>query len=266
MERSVERAGDDEMSRPDGEAGDSKESEIYRTLSLAILTRRLTPGMKLSEEEVGETFGVSRTIARSAMRRLVHEGLLELRRNRGAFVACPSSAEAREIFEAWRSIEGAAVRYAAARATTSEIAELRRLNAQNMDAHRRGDAVASVRLSAQFHGRLADLSGNGVFSRFLRELVSRSSLIVAMYGDEHAPSCPVEGHAAVIDCLARGDADGAERAVIEHIAHVEDNVRLEERPQLRGNLLSLLHDVAATPADPAPKQAGRRSKAVDRKR
>src|SRR6187551_2392063 len=56
----------------------------------AIIDRRLAPGTKLNEAEVGELFSVSRTVVRSALQMLSFEGLVRTERNRGAFVANPT--------------------------------------------------------------------------------------------------------------------------------------------------------------------------------
>ncbi len=63
---------------------------VYAHIFDAILEQRLAPGTKLSEEALGEIFGVSRTIIRRALSRLAHEGVVLLRPNRGAVVASPS--------------------------------------------------------------------------------------------------------------------------------------------------------------------------------
>jgi DNA-binding GntR family transcriptional regulator len=71
---------------------------ICSALRSAILERILLPGMKLTEDLLGERFGASRTLVRQALERLAAEGLVELRRNRGAAVATPSLEEARDLF------------------------------------------------------------------------------------------------------------------------------------------------------------------------
>ena len=63
---------------------------ICSALHKAIIEQALKPGTKLPEDTLGERFGVSRTIARHALGQLAAEGLVELRRNRGAVVATPS--------------------------------------------------------------------------------------------------------------------------------------------------------------------------------
>ncbi|MDO8360464.1 MAG: GntR family transcriptional regulator, partial [Devosia sp.] len=59
----------------------------------AIVDRRLSPGTKLNEAEVGTLFDVSRTVVRAALQALAFEGLVKTERNRGAFVANPTPEE-----------------------------------------------------------------------------------------------------------------------------------------------------------------------------
>ena len=66
---------------------------IADQLAIAIHEHRLAPGAKLSEDEVGEVFGVSRTVVRAALQILAHDKMVDLKRNRGAFVAQPSVKE-----------------------------------------------------------------------------------------------------------------------------------------------------------------------------
>ena len=100
------------------------ETAIIADLSLAIHEHRLAPGTKLSEDEVGEVYGVSRTVVRAALRELAHGRLVTIHRNRGAFVAKPTVREAREVFEARALLEPRNARSAAERATSADIARL----------------------------------------------------------------------------------------------------------------------------------------------
>ncbi len=58
------------------------------------------PGCKLGERELAEIFEVSRIVIRQALIRLADDGLAQIERNRGAFVARPSMQEAMEIYDA----------------------------------------------------------------------------------------------------------------------------------------------------------------------
>ena len=66
---------------------------IASKLTEAVHEHRVLPGMKLSEDEVGDIFGVGRTVVRQALRTLAHDGLLTIERNRGAFVTKPTDRE-----------------------------------------------------------------------------------------------------------------------------------------------------------------------------
>ena len=83
----------------DPDSQDRSSATVAARLAEAIHDHRLIPGMKLNEDEVGVIYGVSRTVVRAALQELAHNHLVELRRNRGAFVAQPSVKEAREVFE-----------------------------------------------------------------------------------------------------------------------------------------------------------------------
>src|ERR1700755_2990300 len=95
--------------------------QIYRALRHAIIEQALEPGAKLPEDAIGERFGASRTIVRSALSRLAAEGLVELRRNRGAAVAAPAWEEARDTFDVRLGLERLVVARLAGQLTGEQI-------------------------------------------------------------------------------------------------------------------------------------------------
>src|ERR1051325_10293229 len=97
---------------------------ICRALRRAIIEQALEPGANLPEDQLGERFGVSRTLARHALGQLASEGLVELRRNRIAVVATPSFEDARDEFDMRIELERLVVRRLAGRLTPRQIAEL----------------------------------------------------------------------------------------------------------------------------------------------
>ena len=102
--------------------GSERAATIYRALRHAIIEQALEPGAKLPEDAIGERFGASRTIVRHALGQLAAEGLVELRRNRGAAVATPSWDEARDIFDVRRGLERLVMARLAGRLTPSRSA------------------------------------------------------------------------------------------------------------------------------------------------
>jgi DNA-binding GntR family transcriptional regulator len=194
-------------------------TRICTALRLAILEQALSPGTKLPEDLVGEQFGVSRTVVRDAFIRLHTEGLIDLQPHRGATVASPDIEEAREVFEARRCLEAATVRALAARVDPAVIARLEAHVAEEVAA-RDGDAPRSIRLAGEFHVVLAELTGNRVLARFVSQVVSRCSLILAVHHRPHSPDCAVEEHRAIIDAVRRGDAEAAAALMESHVGAV----------------------------------------------
>ena len=117
----------------------TQDDVVYAHIFDAILEQRLAPGTKLSEEALGEIFGVSRTIIRRALSRLAHEGVVLLRPNRGAVVASPGAEEARQIFYVRRMIERAITELACKNAKPEHIAALRQMVMDERECFARGD-------------------------------------------------------------------------------------------------------------------------------
>lgn len=121
-------------------------SRIRNGLLLAILEHRLLPGTKLGEDEIGQIYDASRTLVRAALQQLAHEGIVEIEKNRGAFIASPTPREARETFEARRLIEGAIVERAVAARSATWLARFEDQLGAEADAEARGDHRAAIRL------------------------------------------------------------------------------------------------------------------------
>ena len=73
---------------------------------------------------------------------------------------------------------------------------------------------------------LADLSGNTILRRFMDELVARSSLVIALYGQSTVSSCGHSEHDEIVNAIERGDIDAAARLMVHHIDHIEADLDL----------------------------------------
>ena len=208
---------------------EDRAQSIRDSLRDAIVDRRLVPGAKLSEAEVGTLFDVSRTVVRSVLQMLAYEGLVKIERNRGAFVSNPTPEEARQVFDSRRLIEPGIVRAAAERLTPGDIATLRlHLEQESRFMNERGPSArrAEIKASGDFHLMLASHSGNAILQKFMDELVARSSLVIALYGRSGVSSCGHNEHAAVLDSLEQHDADRACALMLHHIHHIEADLDL----------------------------------------
>ncbi|KJF71641.1 GntR family transcriptional regulator [Agrobacterium arsenijevicii] len=205
---------------------------IRESLRNAIIDRRLAPGTKLSEAEVGALFDVSRTVARAALQILAFEGLVKTERNRGAFVSTPSPEEARQIFDARRLIEPGIIAAAVERITPADIARFREhLAEEERYMNARGPVArrAEIKASGDFHLMLASVSGNVILQRFMDELVARSSLVVALYGRSGVSSCGHSEHFAILDLIEQGKTQRAADLMLHHLDHIEADLDLQPK-------------------------------------
>lgn len=203
---------------------------IAAKLTEAVHEHRVLPGMKLSEDEVGEIFGVGRTVVRQALRSMAHEGLLTIERNRGAFVAKPSVREAREVFEARALLEPRTARAAAERATAADIATLERHITDEHAALESGEAGRALKLSGEFHIEIARIADQNTIEAFIRQLVSRSSLVIALYWRRRNALCESHAHHALVKAFRDNDGDTAEELMKGHLVDLLSQLDLHPRP------------------------------------
>ena len=126
---------------------DCAENRIVDGVTSAILEQRLRAGTKLSEPELCDIYGCSRSDVRRALVVLAARKTVELKRNRGAFVRVPAEQEARNVFQARRAIEKTLARNAALHATDHDIAELEEAVGAEAAARTSGDRARAIGLS-----------------------------------------------------------------------------------------------------------------------
>src|SRR4051812_36028807 len=78
---------------------------VYNAIYAAVIDHRLAPGARLREEELAQTFAISRTLVRQALQRLAQDGVIVLRPNRGAQVPEPTRRDGENVFDARRVVE-----------------------------------------------------------------------------------------------------------------------------------------------------------------
>ncbi|MFM0596171.1 GntR family transcriptional regulator [Paraburkholderia dilworthii] len=202
------------------------DARLYQSIFDGVLNHRLTPGTKLPEPELCQLFGVGRAVVRRVLEKLAYDGIVVLRPNKGAVIAEPTPEETREIFEARRSVERMLVELAVQRASAHDIETLRQQLASEHAAMHRFDQPSWATLASGFHMRIAALAGNSILQNYLKELVSRCSLIVGVYETPGNAPCEHAEHAAIVDCLEARDAAGAMALMEAHLRHIEERIEI----------------------------------------
>ena len=218
------------------------DERIHAEVYAAIINHHIRPATPLQEDALAKAFGVSRTIIRKVLQRLSHEKLVELIPNKGAFVAKPSVEEARQVFEARRSVECILIEKLCLTITDAGIAQLTEMISAEAVAIEHNSKQERVRLSGDFHRALSALAGNDVLNDFMNELISRTSLIIALYESPGAVPCSYSEHKEIVDALARRDAKKAVEYMDHHLRHIEAQIDLSDQP-IRVDFASLFKPV-----------------------
>lgn len=201
---------------------------VHERIWSAIMDHSLPPETRLVESELCQIFGLGRTRLREVLQRLAYERVVTLSRNRGAMVSKPTVREAREVFAARRVLEAHVVDTFLKSGTRKDLKRLQDHVAREDDAWRDNDRRAGLKLSGEFHLLLAESAGNRILLELLRELVSRSSLIIAVYQAPGAAPCPPDAHRELTGMLERRER-AAVRLMTQHLDHVLSELMLEER-------------------------------------
>jgi DNA-binding GntR family transcriptional regulator len=135
------------------------------TIRDRILDLTLSPGMQLDEAILRDRLGVSRTPAREALNRLVTEGLVESRTNRGFFVHSLDLADTAQFFDAY-IVSERSLGYFCRFANPSLVANLRSIQADHERAVKRDRFLDVSQHNAAFHGRIAEATENSYLAEF----------------------------------------------------------------------------------------------------
>lgn len=174
------------------------------------------PGSRLTEELLAQRYGVSRVPVREALRTLESEGFVRTRRHAGASVAEPTEQEAADLLELRGLLEPLGTARAAQRRTEAHLKVLRGLVRLGQERAVQGQLSDLPSLSGWFHETLAQASGSPTLAALLTQLRYK---ITWVYGDG-APTRAAESwdeHAAIVDAVARGDAERARRLAAVHV-------------------------------------------------
>lgn len=172
-------------------------------------------GGRLTEEVLARRYGVSRVPVREALRTLEAEGFVVTRRHAGACVAEPSEQEAADLLEVRRLLEPLGAARAAQRRTEAHLKVLRGLVRLGQDRVRSGQGEDLRSLDSWFHETLAQATGSPGLTNLLMQLRHKIAWMYTVETPEDPAECWAE-HGAIVDAVARGDAERARSVMAVH--------------------------------------------------
>lgn len=212
----------------DGGRAPSAQDVTYRFLKQRIAELPRDGGTFLTESEVAEAAGTSRTPVREALLRLEAEGFLHIVPKKGAFVPPISDAEVRAAMEAREIVEHWCVRKVVP-AEAEFLSELDHLVAEQRELI--NDPVGFIECDRAFHRAIVRRAGNSVLAEFYESLRDRQVRmgLRAVVNDESRARTVLAEHTAIVAALRSGTTDEAGNALTNHLSSTMAALRLPEQ-------------------------------------
>lgn len=206
----------------------SLSDEVARRLRSAIKDGDFPPGTRLVEQEIAKQLLVSRMPVRTALQKLIEEGLVIKEPRRGAFVHTYSARELDEVTSIRITLESMVVEYALPNWSDAAEVELERIFQLMLAAAQNGNRQAIIELDTAFHSLLWDLSEHSILIELVSSLRSRIGRFLAEA--THSVSSPelmkhVSTHRVLIDVFRGGDIEKTKAAMTGHIVASQERIK-----------------------------------------
>jgi DNA-binding GntR family transcriptional regulator len=193
-------------------------AEIADWIRQQIRASRLVPGQRLVEVDIIRQTGGSRFKLREAFQRLAAEGLVQIEEFRGASVRGASMEEVRQLYRARAALEGVCAADFVRNASRAQRQRLETLATSMEGCVETGSPELFGRLNSEWHSLIMQVSGNAVIEGLVRRLNTpvHHLLFETFYRGNRLREA-VEDHRRIMEAVLDNDADGAERAMRQHI-------------------------------------------------
>ncbi len=219
------------MRRKQIERHQTLREKILETIRDAILKGSLKPGERVSEPELAERFGISRTPIREAFRQLESEGYLQVIPRKGAVVASLSERDIEEFYAIKILLEGFAAKMAAEKMTAKDIEKLESINERLAQIAKDGDVKNFFRVHNEFHEVFIKAAGNEKLYEMINQLVMRfKRLRLASLSQPGRMEVSVEEHRNMIAAFKEHDGDRAD-SLVRHAATIGADVLIQSMTQ-----------------------------------
>lgn len=195
--------------------------KAYQLVRERIISGEYAPSFRLTEQEIADSSGVSRTPVREALRRLQNEGFVHVSSNQSAVVLAMNEDNIRELFELRALLEPYGASRAATRVTPAGIARLRQLaEAQYEECRLRRPGYTNRigELNSQFHHTIHEIADNKRLSMLMPVLIE-APLVVRTFS-RYDPSELLRSaghHLEIVAALEAGDSAWAESIMRSHV-------------------------------------------------
>ncbi len=202
----------------------TKSDELLELLQEDILSGKLPPGTRLTEEHLAAQFGVSRTPVREALKQLAANRFADMVPHKGVVVTNIPPELMQEMFEAMAELEAACARLAALKMTSEERAHLKILHQRCDAAAQASDILRYHEANLDFHTAIYQGSRNGFLAEMTINLRNRLTPFRKLqFRNTGRVYDSYKEHDSVVQAIVQADVDQAYHAMHEHILIVGDS-------------------------------------------
>lgn len=208
---------------------------IYEHIKQQIIEEKLSPGHWFVENELCDTYRLSRTPIREILWKLKSDGLLEQEPNRGFVVRKLDLKEIFELYQAREAVEGMAARLACSKGGESFRSALRQMTEKLSEFDIEADPTRAAAHGRQLHDAIVEAARNGLLVDIYKKLnninilarnITRKSSVI-----EKASR---EAHLILIDALLEQDEEKSERLMREHLRNACRQIVEQFYPNILG--------------------------------
>ena len=179
------------------------EHRVYRYILWQLLNGKIFPGTRLNEQEYSDLCEVSRSPVRNAIKQLAQEGFVDTYVGKGAIIRRLNVTQAGNIFTFRAELAKLAAEWSVKNITDNDILELAALIEEEREHADKEDLINILKVSREFHLKIADVANNSWLKKSLTELLIHSSILHLYYGPtmKYPARSPAE-HQALLDLLS----------------------------------------------------------------
>lgn len=215
----------DELAEESKQTHQLTRDRVFDAVRTAIMEGRIAPDTRLTERELCEAFGISRTVVREVARRLEAEKLVTVIPHSGLRVARLTRKHVHEIYEIRTELEAITVRSFLACATDEDIAAAQDFGRRLLEAGANGDKTGMAETMSKFLRFMTDVADNQIAAEMLDQLRSRVNMLRIYAMDEPGQlETGMEGVRAIIAGITARDIAAAERATRIYVRRSADAV------------------------------------------
>lgn len=212
----------------DGKSDTTIADNVYHQLHKSIINLDLKPGSPISEQEIAQAEGVSRTPVREAILRLSKECLVEVVPKSGTYVGRIPLASLPEALIAKNSLEQVTIKAAAKRATPSQIMKLKASLEEQREAASANNYEYFNQADDAFHQLIACIAGYPsiwVMIKQLKVQIDRTRRLILQ--DEGVMAMTLEEHALIVEAIEDNNPAIASSLMEEHMERIDKKTVVE---------------------------------------